>query len=190
MTKEKEFEAPDEEEILEILKLVDESDFDELRLEMDGLKLVVGKGTIDISNQELESSYEVPSKSMMHKEPKLAESILQERTERDDSSERDIQKAELEQAAPIEEEGLIPVKSPLLGIFYHAPKPGAPPFVEVGAYVTEDDTVCLVEVMKLFNTVKAETKGRIAKICAENNQTVEYGQVLFLIEPEEGSKED
>ena len=186
MTKEKEFEAPDEEEILEILKLVDESDFDELRLEMDGLKLAVGKGTIDISSQDFETSYEVPGKPMPRKEPKPAEGIQQERTEVDASSGPDIQKAEPEQAAPMEEEGLIPVKSPLLGIFYRAPKPGAPPFVEVGTNVTEDDTVCLVEVMKLFNTVKAAAKGRIARICAENNQTVEYGQLLFLIEPEEG----
>ena len=81
-------------------------------------------------------------------------------------------------------QGLIPIKSPLLGIFYRSPKPGSPPFVEIGSEITEDDTVCLVEVMKLFNTVKAGVKGRIAKICAENNQMIEYNQTLFLIEPE------
>jgi acetyl-CoA carboxylase biotin carboxyl carrier protein len=83
----------------------------------------------------------------------------------------------------VEGEGLIPIKAPLLGIFYRAPKPGAPPFVEVGDHVTEEDTVCLVEVMKLFNTVKAGINGRIAKICAENSQMVEYNQILFLIDP-------
>ena len=87
------------------------------------------------------------------------------------------------------DEGLVPVKSPLLGIFYHAPKPGAPPFVEEGAVVSEDDTVCLVEVMKCFNTVKADVKGRVAKILAENNQMVEYNQTLFLIDPETSSEE-
>jgi acetyl-CoA carboxylase biotin carboxyl carrier protein len=88
-----------------------------------------------------------------------------------------------EDAAQLEEEGLIPIKAPLLGIFYRSPKPGAPPFIEVGDHVAEDDTVCLIEVMKLFNTVKAEVKGRVVKICAENNQIVEYNQVLYLIDP-------
>ena len=98
------------------------------------------------------------------------------------------QKVEAKEEVMIEEEGLIPIKSPLLGIFYRSPKPGAPPFVEVGNSVTEDDTVCLVEVMKLFNTVKAGVKGRILKICAENNDMVEFNQTHFLIEPEESTE--
>ena len=74
------------------------------------------------------------------------------------------------------------IKAPMLGTFYRTPKPGAPPFVEVGVMVDEDDPVCIIEVMKLFNTVKAGVQGRIAKICAEQGQLVEYQQVLFLVE--------
>ena len=70
----------------------------------------------------------------------------------------------------------------MLGTFYSAPKPGAPPFVEIGQLVREDDTVCIIEVMKLFNTVKAGLQGRIIKILAENAQMVEYQQTLFLVE--------
>ena len=93
-------------------------------------------------------------------------------------------------AETADEEGLIPIKSPVLGIFYRSPKPRAPPFVEVGQYVKEDDTVCLIEVMKLFNAVKAGVRGRIARICAENTEMVEYQQRLFLVEPmDEGSSE-
>jgi acetyl-CoA carboxylase biotin carboxyl carrier protein len=79
-------------------------------------------------------------------------------------------------------EGLVAIKAPMLGTFYRTPKPGAPPFVEVGAMVDKDDPVCIIEVMKLFNTVKAGVQGRIAQICAEQGQLVEYQQVLFLIE--------
>ena len=87
-----------------------------------------------------------------------------------------------EPAAPLDEEGLTPIKSPMLGTFYGAPKPGAPPFVEVGQVASEDETVCIIEVMKLFNTIKAGIRGRIAKICAENAQMVEFQQTLFLLE--------
>lgn len=72
----------------------------------------------------------------------------------------------------------------MVGVFYRAPEPGAAPFVEAGACVREDDTVGLIEVMKLFHAVKSGVRGRIAKICVENAELVEYGQVLFLLEPE------
>ena len=74
------------------------------------------------------------------------------------------------------------IKAPVLGTFYATPKPGAPPFVEVGQLVAEDDVVCLIEVMKLFNTVKAGVRGRIVKICVEQAQMVEFQQPLFLLE--------
>lgn len=189
MSNRNEFKPPNEEEIIEILKLVNESDFDALRLEMGGLKLIFGKGTIDISDQALEPARTEGDRPVAYEEPTQAETVQEVKTEIGVPPESDLQKAEAQEVPLIEEEGLIPIKSPLLGIFYRAPKPGAPPFVEVGAHVTEDDTVCLVEVMKLFNTVKAGIRGRIAKICAENNQMVEYNQTLFLIESQ-GSPEE
>jgi biotin carboxyl carrier protein len=70
----------------------------------------------------------------------------------------------------------------MLGTFYRTPKPGSPPFVEVGAVVGEEDPVCIIEVMKLFNTVRAGVRGRIAGICAEQGQLVEFQQTLFLVE--------
>lgn len=75
----------------------------------------------------------------------------------------------------------------MLGTFYRTPKPAAPPYVEVGSLVDEEDPVCIIEVMKLFNTVKSGVRGRIAQICAEQGQMVEFQQTLFLVEkiPEE-----
>lgn len=77
-----------------------------------------------------------------------------------------------------------PVNSPMVGTFYRAPAPDADPFVRVGDHVSEDTVVCIIEAMKMFNEIKAETRGRIYKILVENGQPVEYGQPLFLVEPE------
>lgn len=79
--------------------------------------------------------------------------------------------------------GLVAVTAPLIGTFYRAPSPGAPPFVEVGSHVEPDDTVCIVEVMKLMNAVRAGCRGRVVEICAENGALVEYGQTLMRIDP-------
>ncbi len=78
---------------------------------------------------------------------------------------------------------LVSVKSPLIGTFYRAPSPHAPPFVEVGAVVKKGATLCIVEAMKVMNEIKAECAGKIKKILVENGSPVEYGQTLFLIEP-------
>ena len=87
------------------------------------------------------------------------------------------------QAAP-ENDGLVDVASPLVGTFYRAPSPGAPPFVDVGARVEPDTQVCIVEVMKLMNAVVAGAGGVVAEVCAENGASVEYGDVLFRIDPD------
>lgn len=81
------------------------------------------------------------------------------------------------------EAGLIAIRSPMVGTFYAAPSPDAKPFVQVGSVVDEDTDVCIIEAMKVFNNIKAECRGTIAKILASNGQTVEYGQVLFLVRP-------
>ena len=72
----------------------------------------------------------------------------------------------------------------MLGTFYRAPAPGEPPFVEVGSALDEDTTVCIIEVMKLFSTIKAEKRGRITRVSVEDGQLVEFGQVLFLLDQE------
>jgi acetyl-CoA carboxylase biotin carboxyl carrier protein len=79
--------------------------------------------------------------------------------------------------------GLIPIKSPMVGTFYSASGPDAKPFVSVGSVVDEETDVCIIEAMKVFNNIKAETKGTIAKIAVTNGQTVEFGQVLYLVKP-------
>jgi acetyl-CoA carboxylase biotin carboxyl carrier protein len=75
------------------------------------------------------------------------------------------------------------VTSPMVGTFYRAASPTAPPFAQVGDRVDEDTVLCIIEAMKLMNEIKAETKGVVKKILVENAQPVEYGQPIFLIEP-------
>ena len=75
------------------------------------------------------------------------------------------------------------IRSPMVGTFYRAPEPGAPPFVEVGARVQPDTIVCIIEVMKLMNSVPAGVAGVITDVLAENAHMVEYGQPLIAIKP-------
>jgi acetyl-CoA carboxylase biotin carboxyl carrier protein len=78
---------------------------------------------------------------------------------------------------------LIEVKSPMVGTFYRAPAPEAPPYVEVGSSVTKGQTLCILEAMKLMNELEAEVDGVVREILVSNAEPVEYGQVLFRIEP-------
>ena len=82
-----------------------------------------------------------------------------------------------------EETQLLEIKSPMVGTFYSASSPDAKPFVGVGSEITEETDVCVIEAMKVFNNVKAECHGTIAKIMVTNGQVVEFGQVLFLVKP-------
>lgn len=75
------------------------------------------------------------------------------------------------------------VKAPMVGTFYSAPSPEAEPFVEVGSIVNKGDVLCIVEAMKLMNEIKSEFSGKVIDILVENAEAVEFGQVLFLIEP-------
>jgi acetyl-CoA carboxylase biotin carboxyl carrier protein len=82
--------------------------------------------------------------------------------------------------------GIVAVRSPTLGTFYVAGKPGAPPFVQPGDTVGPDDTLGIVEVMKLMNSVKAGIHGEVVKVCARNSELVEYDRVLFWLRPSGG----
>ncbi len=86
-------------------------------------------------------------------------------------------------AQPAPEEGLHIVKSPIVGTFYEAPSPGAPPFVKVGDTVEVGQVLCIVEAMKLLNEIESDVAGEIVKKLASNGQPIEYGQELFVIRP-------
>ena len=87
-------------------------------------------------------------------------------------------------AVPTEpEEKLQPVKSPIVGTFYEAPSPGAPPFIKIGDHVEIGQVLCIVEAMKLMNEIECDVAGEVVKKLVANGQPIEYGQELFAIRP-------
>jgi acetyl-CoA carboxylase biotin carboxyl carrier protein len=78
----------------------------------------------------------------------------------------------------------IAIRSPMVGTFYRSPNPGAPPFVEVGSKVKADTILCIIEVMKLMNSVTAGVAGTVTQVFAENAQAVEHGQALIAVRPD------
>jgi acetyl-CoA carboxylase biotin carboxyl carrier protein len=162
-----------EDDVLHILKLIDESKFDYFQLEVGELKITVSKGEPIPLNSAPQQAAAAPAPAAppVSAKPSAAAPAPAAQT----------QPVNVEARAAAE--GLLTVTAPLLGTFYVAPEPGAPPFTQVGAHVTEDTTVGLIEVMKVFNSVRAGAKGTIVEVVAQNGQFVEYGQTLFLIKP-------
>ena len=166
-----------QEDVLQILRIMDESEYEQLHLEVGEFKLVVNKRSVPgLSQGEQDVPVPAPTDVPKNLEKKVRSDSP---TGKADSIE-DVGMTD-EAYAP---EGLIPVRSPILGTFYISPKPGDPAFVEEGQVVDENTAVCIIEVMKLFSTIHAGVKGRISKICANDSQMVEYDQILFLIEPQ------
>ncbi len=91
--------------------------------------------------------------------------------------------APAESAAEPVDDGLIDIKSPMVGTFYAAASPDSGDFVELGTTVGDETVVCIVEAMKVMNEIKAECSGTIAEICIDNTQPVEFGQVIYRVKP-------
>lgn len=161
-----------EDDVLHILKLIDESKFDYFQLEVGDLKIMVSKGEPIAPASSPASSGSAPAAR-----PAAAESNRPAPAAPETPPE--ATKAP-PKAIP---EGMLPITAPLLGTFYVAPEPGAPPFVAVGDVINEDTTVGLIEVMKVFNSVRAAVRGTIVELVVQNGQFVEYGQTLFLVKP-------
>jgi acetyl-CoA carboxylase biotin carboxyl carrier protein len=157
-----------QEDVLQILKMVEASNMDELHLETGDLKLILIR-----KNPRTERREESADLVSELRQPAFApEPVSVADTQVDKASASSVDQTE----------GLIPIQSPMLGTFYRAPKPGAPPFVKVGQWVSEEDTVCIIEVMKLFSTIKSGVRGRVVRICAEDAQMVEFHQPLFWVD--------
>jgi len=158
-----------EDDVLHILKLIDESKFDYFQLEVGELKITVSKGEpIPLtSTPQAISVTPTPAAASVPK-PAAAPAVASS--------------AQTPKAAVIPE-GMLPITAPILGTFYVAPEPGAPPFVKVGQQITEDTTMGLIEVMKVFNSVRSTVKGTVVEVVAQNGQFVEFGQTLFIVKP-------
>jgi acetyl-CoA carboxylase biotin carboxyl carrier protein len=173
-----------DEDIDKILKIVEESTFDSLYLEYGDLKLTVGKGG-NLSGQPVPGKSDPSTGASDSSPPRVTGQVKQRVVEHSHLQPAgSIPKVSATQTA--EEENLISIKSPMVGTFYCSPEPGVEPFVRVGSKVDEDTVVGLIEVMKVFTSVRARAKGEIARCLVEDAQFVEYGQPLFFVRPDEG----
>ncbi len=142
-------------DVAEIMRILEESSFEELTLEIDGVKLNLQRGSAFRQVADPPPAPAAPPHSPLQTKPK-----------------------------PPSEPGLLEIPAPLIGIFYIAPKPGEPPFVELRSKVVEQTVVGIIEVMKLMHTVHAGVKGEVAEILVKNGGAVEYGEVLMRVRPE------
>lgn len=139
--------SPDD--VKEILRLIDESEFDEFELETPRFSVRFSRRGAEIRKT---SGGAPPSRDAAPAAPSTS--------------------------------GLVDVPAPMVGTVYRAPAPGEPPFVEVGSRVNQGAQLCIIEVMKLMNSVDSPLKGRVVEACVETGAPVGYGDVLFRIEPD------
>jgi acetyl-CoA carboxylase biotin carboxyl carrier protein len=145
--------ALSDEDVREILRIIDESPLLELRIETEGFALHVLKGGLG------------------------AAPVLTGKATPGDAA------APGPAPTAPAEDGMIAIEAPMLGTFYRAEGPGRNAFVEVGSRVEPDAIVCIIEVMKMMNSVSAGVSGTIVEVCPENAELVEYGQPLFRVKP-------
>jgi acetyl-CoA carboxylase biotin carboxyl carrier protein len=152
-------------DVAEIMRLVEQSKFDELNLEIDGVKLTLRRAgaagglgrSITMQPGSLDAAATVAPRSDAAIAQTASPTVA---------------------SVPVDA-NLSDITSPMLGTFYRAPKPGSAPFVEIGSMVDEDSVIAIIEVMKLMNTVRAGVKGVITEILPADETLVEFGEVLM-----------
>ena len=150
----------DYQEILKLIDLLEERDLTRFELEVEGFKISIGRGQTPAAQQEIASAPPAP----------LPEGAPRKTTEQ-------------ETPGPEEREDLDYVSSPMVGTFYRSPDPSSPSFVEKGESITKNQTLSIIEAMKLMNEIEAEVDVVIEEIFVKNGKPVEYGQKLFAIKP-------
>jgi acetyl-CoA carboxylase biotin carboxyl carrier protein len=140
--------ALSDDDVREILRIIDDSDLAEIKVETDGFSLHVRRG-----GAEAETRPRSPAPAATPPEPPT-------------------------------DDGLLTIEAPMLGTFYRAEGPGQKAFVDPGSEVGPDTTVCIIEVMKMMNSIPAGLTGTIVEVLAENAELVEYGQPLFRVRPQ------
>jgi len=163
--------SPDPKDIESLVELFNQSEWDEMHLKTDTLEIFLSNDPNATGpSQPVAASLADPASTEDAAEPATAAT--------------EYGAAEGSGATYEVAEGKVAVSAPNLGTFYRAPKPGAPPYVEVGQKVTADTEVCLIEVMKLFTPVRAGASGVVCEVCVEDGQMIEFGQVLVVIDPD------
>ena len=148
--------------IKELLDLIAKTDVAELRVEKPDLKIVIKKKSAFNKVEVVDRHY---SGNERQSPP-----VLGKHESYDSEDSHEIR-------------GLVPIKSPIVGTFYAAPSPGSDNYVSVGDKVKKGQVLCIIEAMKLMNEIESDIDGTVVELMVENGQPVEYGEVIFLLEP-------
>ena len=158
-------------EIQNLIKFVQKSGVEEVKIERENFKLTIKTKTdppqqiiVEDNNLAPAPSPEAISRSVINETPEQKSDILSPKSD-------------------VEDEHHIVIKSPIIGTFYRKPSPDKPSFVEVGKSVAKGDVLCVIEAMKLFNEIESEFSGKIFKILVDDQSPVEFDQPLFIIDP-------
>jgi acetyl-CoA carboxylase biotin carboxyl carrier protein len=154
--------------VKKLVKLLSESDVDEIEIEEEGKKIRVVKrgGSVPVATSTAPAVYQVPpafqgaahTPALAAAQPTVVTAVPEAKKYRE-------------------------IKSPIVGTFYRSPAPDAAPFVQLGSAITPGAVLCIVEAMKLMNEIESDVAGTIVQILVENGQPVEYDQPLFLVDP-------
>ena len=163
-------------DLIEVIKLVESSpQFEDFRLKYDGVEIELSK-TGRTKNIAAQTSSQSPATAPVNPAPVATSAPAPAPAPAPAVAAKGAVKTEVPA-------GLIAVKAPMVGTFYRSPEPGAPPFIDVGTSVTKESVVCILEVMKLMNSLTADAEGTVIEILVADGATVEYGQPLILIQP-------
>ena len=158
---------PSQQDIESLVKLFGESDWKEMHIKTDTLEFFISENPGGgLQNRSVQANVVKSQTEEIKPSP-----VVAEKPEKKSGAEYEVPK------------GMLAVRAPNLGTFYRRPKPDSDPYVEVGDEVTESTEVCLIEVMKLFTPVKAESSGEIIAILVSDGEMVEFNQPLVLIKP-------
>ena len=165
-----------------LIKMVDESNVNEIEIEQDQsktkgrLKIRISKNNGMTAMTFVPQAQHQPLQYSQSQPPQIPHSVQFE-------SKETIEKSQAERPKDFVESGnFVEIKSPIVGTFYRSPAPDADSYVEIGSTVKPGQTLCIIEAMKIMNEIESEVSGKIAKILVENGQPVEYNQTLFLLD--------
>lgn len=162
--------------VKKLIDMLDESTVDSIEISSDkGMKIRISKSP---QHRAVQMTAPVPVPSMVPAAVPATAGAL-----RPTPAEGVTAVAEAEAPAPAAKSTLLEVKSPMVGTYYHAPEPGAKPYVATGQRVEKGQVLCIIEAMKIMNEIESEYAGVVKELLVSDAQPVEYGQVLFRIDP-------